>query len=119
MLLNDFDLKNIDENYINSVDIDTLRKLSKRLLEDLKEARERINQDPKNSSRPPSSVEPWIRAEIEDDEEEIEFDGKINFERNKSSSSSDKSNQNKEKNAKKGKTQQTNGKQVNKKGQRE
>lgn len=104
MLLTDFDLRNIDENYINSVDIDTLRKLSKKLLEDLKEAREQISQNPKNSSRPPSSVEPWIKAEIKDDEEEIEFDGKINFEKNKSSSSSDDSNQDKEdieKNAKK------------------
>ena len=53
------------------------------MLEDLKEAREQINQNPKNSSRPPSSVEPWIKSEIEDDEEEIEFDGKINFNKNK------------------------------------
>jgi transposase len=35
--------------------------LSVRLLEDLKEARERLNQNPDNSSRPPSSRAPWFR----------------------------------------------------------
>ena len=37
--------------------------LSLRLLADLKEARERLNQGPTNSSRPPSSRAPWERGE--------------------------------------------------------
>jgi transposase len=34
-------------------------KPSTKLLSDLKEARERLDQNPSNSSRPPSSQAPW------------------------------------------------------------
>ncbi len=40
-----------------------LVELSVRLLDDLKEARERLNQNPDNSSVPPSSRPPWSRNE--------------------------------------------------------
>ena len=45
------------------MDPEALRGLSVRLLADLKEARERLNQGPTNSSRPPSSRAPWERGE--------------------------------------------------------
>jgi len=43
-------------------DPEALEGLSVRLLEDLKEARERLSQNPDNSSRPPSSRDPWQRS---------------------------------------------------------
>ena len=48
--------------HIQSLDPEALRGLSLRLLADLKEARDRLNQGPENSSRPPSSRVPWERA---------------------------------------------------------
>jgi len=35
------------------------------LVEDLKEAHDRLNQNPSNSSRPPSSKDPWIIKRLE------------------------------------------------------
>ena len=53
--------------------------LTNRLVDDLKEARERLNQNPSNSSRPSGSQDPWFRAgddestgEMEDDDEGTE-----------------------------------------------
>ncbi len=66
MIFDDDDLRQIDEAYVKSLDIETAKKLAVKLAEDLKEARERLNQNPNNSSRPPSSVEPWVVAETED-----------------------------------------------------
>ena len=40
------------------------------LLNDLKEARERLNQTSKNSSMPPSSEAPWDKASHYEDEEQ-------------------------------------------------
>ena len=62
MHLNDHSLRQLDEAYIQSLDPEALRGLSLRLLADLKEARDRLNQGPENSSRPPSSRVPWERA---------------------------------------------------------
>lgn len=45
-----------------ALDEAALRALSARLLDDLKEARDRLNQGPENSSRPPSSRAPWERG---------------------------------------------------------
>ncbi len=56
------------EAYVQSLDEDALRGLSLRLLEDLKEARERLRQNPHNSSRPPSSRAPWERPSTGDEE---------------------------------------------------
>ncbi len=56
MHLNDHCLRQLDEAYIQSLDPEALRGLSLRLLADLKEARDRLNQGPENSSRPPSSA---------------------------------------------------------------
>lgn len=62
MYLNDNDLRQLDEARLERLPSEVLRALSKRLLSDLKEARERLNQTPENSSRPPSSRAPWERG---------------------------------------------------------
>ena len=65
MQLSEHDLKQLDEETIRSLEAGTLRTLSVKLLADLKEARDRLNQSPDNSSRPPSSRAPWEGAETE------------------------------------------------------
>jgi transposase len=62
MHLSDNDLRQLDEARLEGLPSEVLRALSKRLLSDLKEARERLNQSPENSSRPPSSRAPWERG---------------------------------------------------------
>jgi hypothetical protein len=71
MILSDYDLRQIDENYLHTLLREELLGVSMRLLKDLKEARERINQNPNNSSRPPSSREPWEISRIEKDDDEL------------------------------------------------
>jgi len=66
MHLSDHSLNQLDEPYIQSLDEERLRGLSVRLLEDLKEARERLGQNSTNSSRPPSSEAPWERPTSKD-----------------------------------------------------
>lgn len=61
MHLSDHSLRQIDDAYVRSLDPEALCGLSLRLLADLKEARDRLNQGPENSSRPPSSRAPWER----------------------------------------------------------
>lgn len=68
MLLKNHSLRQIDEAYLRSLDHEDLIKLSTKLLDDLKEARERLGQNPSNSSRPPSSQAPWVVP----DEKEVE-----------------------------------------------
>ncbi len=70
MVLKEHDLRQLSEERILELrqkDPDALAALSIRLLQDLKEAWERLNQSPSNSSRPPSSQDPWLRAR-EDEE---------------------------------------------------
>jgi transposase len=59
MQLSDDDLKQFDDAYLGRLPTESLRGLSSKLLADLKEAPERLNQNPSNSSRPPSSQAPW------------------------------------------------------------
>jgi transposase len=66
MHLSDHSLRQLDDGYVRSLGAEELRDLSLRLLADLKEARERLNQGPTNSSRPPSSRAPWEHGEIPD-----------------------------------------------------
>jgi len=72
MQLSEHDLKQLDEETIGSLQAESLRTLSLKLLADLKEARDRLNQCPENSSRPPSSRAPWERAssDAQDDSEQ-------------------------------------------------
>lgn len=55
MLLTDHDLLQMDGAYLDALAPDRLRTVSGRLLADLKESRERLNQNSQNSSAPPSS----------------------------------------------------------------
>lgn len=55
MHLTDHDLLQLDSDTLSRLDEEALRRLSGRLLDDLNEARDRLNQDSKNSSRPPGS----------------------------------------------------------------
>jgi transposase len=63
--LTDHDLLQLDRDTLARLDEEALRRLSGRLLDDLKEARDRLNQDSKNSSRPPSSDSPYGRSRRE------------------------------------------------------
>ena len=69
MKLSDYDLRQIDEERINKLSETAVKNLSITLLNDLKEARERLNQNSKNSSIPPSSEAPWDKASTYEDEE--------------------------------------------------
>ncbi|KAA6184478.1 hypothetical protein F2Q65_12245 [Thiohalocapsa marina] len=62
MKLSQHDLQQLDEDLLQGMPEATLRRLSVNLLADLKEARERLQQHPGNSSRPPSSRAPWERG---------------------------------------------------------
>ena len=55
MNLANYDLLQMHDAYLESLDPDRLLTVSKKLLADLKEARERLNQNSQNSSVPPSS----------------------------------------------------------------
>ena len=70
MKLSDYDLRQIDEERINKLSETAVKNLSITLLNDLKEARERLNQNSKNSSIPPSSEAPWDKASKYEDEGE-------------------------------------------------
>ena len=59
MQLSNHDLSQLDEDELLNLTDEELRHLSIRLLNDLKEARERLSQSSHNSSRPPSSDAPW------------------------------------------------------------
>jgi len=59
MKLKDHDLKQIDKDYLKGLPPEKLLEVSGKLLEDLKEARDRLNQTPENSSRPSGSFALW------------------------------------------------------------
>jgi hypothetical protein len=60
--LSQHDLQQLDEDAVRGLPEAALRHLTLTLLADLKEARERLAQNPRNSSRPPSSRSPWERG---------------------------------------------------------
>lgn len=74
MILKEHELLQMDEEFIYRLlgrDPDALAGLSIKLVNDLKEALERLNQNPTNSSRPSGSLAPWekgIHEEEEDDD---------------------------------------------------
>ena len=59
MKLSQHDLQQLDEDAVRHLSEEALRHLSLTLLADAKEARERLAQNPRNSSRPPSSRARW------------------------------------------------------------
>lgn len=67
MQLSDRDLSQLDEEELLNLPEEVLRHLSVKLLNDLKEARERLKQNSRNSSRPPSSEAPWEKEAVQQD----------------------------------------------------
>ena len=59
MRLTDWDLQQIDATFLRLLSWSSLLALIVMLVDDLKEARDRLNQNSRNSSRPPSSEPPW------------------------------------------------------------
>ena len=64
--LADFDLRQMSDAWLCSLEHEKLQWLSKRLLSELRDARDRLNRNPSNSSRPPSSMAPWELVEKDD-----------------------------------------------------
>ena len=62
MRLTDYDLRQINQEYLASLSPEQLLHLSEKMLDDLRTARERLNQSPQNSSRPSGSYAPWEQA---------------------------------------------------------
>jgi transposase len=93
MKLSDHSLRQLDEHYLHSLEMEALRALSVKLLSDLKEARERLNQGPENSSRPPSSREPWQKHQAAEDlgEDESEEASGVEEDEHAPAASQDKS----------------------------
>jgi transposase len=63
--ISDHDLRQLDAESVHRLVAEhphAVEPLMVRLVDDLKEARERLNQNPDNSSRPPSSRDPWSRT---------------------------------------------------------
>ena len=73
MQLSNDDLTNLDDDDLLDLPEEALRHLSIKLLNDLKEAREYMGQNSHNSSRPPSSEDPWNKASDKEDITEAEF----------------------------------------------
>lgn len=66
MEISDHDLRQLDAASIHRLVVEqpqSVEPLMVQLVEALKEARERLNQDSDNSSRPPSAHDPWSRGE--------------------------------------------------------
>ena len=59
----------MDEVWLESLPDSLARAVLRRVVEDLKEARDRLNQNPENSSRPPGSRAPWESRRGSVDEE--------------------------------------------------
>ncbi len=61
MHLRKHDLLQMDDEWLNRLPAELLLEVSKRLLHDVKELQDRLNQNPENSSRPPTSQAPWAK----------------------------------------------------------
>lgn len=57
--MKDHDLKQLNREYLASLSPEQLLNLAEKLLNDLRDARDRQNQTPQNSSRPSGSYAPW------------------------------------------------------------
>lgn len=79
MILKEHELLQIDEEFIcrlREQDPDALVGLSIKLVSDLKEAVERLNQNQSNSSRPSGSLAPWDKGIAGDEDDESTIDEK-------------------------------------------
>jgi len=70
MSLTDHDLRQISREYLASLSPEQLLRLSGKMLDDLRDARDRLNQSPQNSSRPSGSYAPWEQAGFSDKKQE-------------------------------------------------
>ena len=73
MHLSDHDLRQLDDARLEQLSEAQARALLGKAVADLKAARERLGQNPSNSSRPPSSRAPWESSSDED----ISFDAEL------------------------------------------
>ena len=62
--LSDHDLKQMDTAWQDAQPMAVVRSLLARALDDLRVARDRMNQNPNNSSRPSGSMPPWARTGV-------------------------------------------------------
>jgi len=69
MHLKDHDLKQLNRDYFASLSSEQLLDLTEKLLNDLRDARDRQNQTPQNSSRPSGSYPPWEQVQLPDSQE--------------------------------------------------
>ena len=77
MVLKEQELLQIDEQFLHRLqeqDPDALVGLSIKLTSDLKEALERLNQNPSNSSKPSGSLAPWDKGTADEDDDELDVD---------------------------------------------
>ena len=72
MSLKDHDLKQLNREYLGSLTPEQLLDLAEKLLNDLRDARDRQNQTPQNSSRPSGSYAPWEQVPISDIQEQTD-----------------------------------------------
>ncbi len=69
MKLSDHDLRQLSDEKLQTLPEGVVRGLSSKLLSDLKEARERLKQTSKTSSKPPRSDGPWSKSDEEASDE--------------------------------------------------
>ena len=67
MKLTAHDLKQINKTTLARLSPEQLLSLSEQMLTDLQEAMDRLNQNSNNSSRPPSSIPPWVSTNTNPD----------------------------------------------------
>ena len=72
MRLTDHDLKQINQEYLASLSPEQLLYLSEKMLDDLRNARDQLNQTPQNSSRPSGSYAPWEQASYANEKKQSE-----------------------------------------------
>ena len=72
MRLKDNDLKQLDREYFARLTSEQLMDIAEKLLNDLRDARDRQNETPKNSSRPSGSYAPWEQAQEAEEQDSKE-----------------------------------------------
>lgn len=89
MRLKDHDLKQFNREYFASLSPEQLLNLAENMLNDLRDARDRQNQTPQNSSRPSGSYAPWEQARFSEAQEKTDDrDNAENTEKKQSEDSS-------------------------------
>ena len=74
MKLTDHDLKQINDSKLENLAPEQLLSLSKKMLSDLRDSRDRLNQNSNNSSVPPSSAPPWVKKPADQDNPDADAD---------------------------------------------